>query len=72
MRPAGNRNEAAVGQAVDEADAIRCDVVIRAGDEQRVLDTVLGVESVVRASSSIALTTFLDHRTLPVFVEAAG
>lgn len=48
-------------------------VVARSNDDlQRVLDTVLSVESVVRASSSIALTTFLDHRTLPVFVQAAG
>ncbi|MBG6239460.1 DNA-binding Lrp family transcriptional regulator [Mycetocola sp. CAN_C7] len=47
-------------------------VVARSNDDlQRVLDTVLGVESVVRASSSIALTTFLDHRTLPAFAEAA-
>ncbi|MET1051849.1 MAG: Lrp/AsnC family transcriptional regulator [Mycetocola sp.] len=47
-------------------------VVARSNDDlQRVLDTVLGVESVVRASSSIVLTTFLDHRTLPAFTEAA-
>lgn len=46
-------------------------VVARSNDDlQRVLDTVLGVESVVRASSSIVLTTFLDHRTLPAFAEA--
>lgn len=40
-------------------------------DLQRVIQRVIGAESVIRSSSSIVLRTFLERRTLAVFVEAA-
>lgn len=41
-------------------------------DLQRVIQRIIGAESVTRSSSSIVLRTFLERRTLAVFVEAAA
>jgi DNA-binding Lrp family transcriptional regulator len=41
-------------------------------DLQRVIDRVLASESVVRASTVIALDTQIPHRVLPLLHEAAG
>lgn len=41
-------------------------------DLQRVIQRVIGAESVIRSSSSIVLRTFLERRTLAAFVEAAA
>jgi DNA-binding Lrp family transcriptional regulator len=50
-----------------------CRVVARSNaDLQRVIDSVIAFDGIVRTSTVIALATQIPHRTLPLLDEVAG
>ncbi|MGH3316718.1 MAG: Lrp/AsnC ligand binding domain-containing protein, partial [Nocardioidaceae bacterium] len=50
-----------------------CRVVARSNaDLQRVIDSVVAFDGIVRTSTVIALATQITHRTLPLLDEVAG